>query len=133
MCYILWVNVVQRDADHSEYSKNILLWNELFWKTIANVCKILYPLFHNDARKIILIFDKINYSHNHGVIDTSHTSNFFFGCFYHLTWIVFRANLKLESLGCVEFLINFRLDLEQYRFLSFFDNFVWIKLIVFSP
>jgi hypothetical protein len=62
------VNLEQRDAYHSENSKNVFFCDEFFFEVLDDVTKTLIALFHNNIREIILIFDKINDSHNHWVI-----------------------------------------------------------------
>jgi hypothetical protein len=71
MHHLLLMNMKQTDADHCENSDNLFFWDELFLKVLDNITKTLVALFHNDARKILLVFDKINYSHYKWVIESS--------------------------------------------------------------
>jgi hypothetical protein len=71
MCHFLRVNMIQRYADHCEDSKNMLFWNGVVLIADDKVCKTLVTFFHNKAWKVVFIFDKVNDSHNHGVIDSS--------------------------------------------------------------
>ncbi len=61
----------QTDADHCEDSNNLHFWDKLFFKVLDDISKTLVALFHNDTRKILLVFDKIDYSHNQWVIESS--------------------------------------------------------------
>ena len=71
MYHLFLVNMKHRDADHSENFKNLLLWNELFFMFFDDITKTLVTLFHNDARIILLVFDKIDHSHDEWVIYNS--------------------------------------------------------------
>ena len=58
---IIFVNVIEWDADHCENSKNEFFWNQLLVSvTLENVCQTLIAFLHDNAWKIILIFDDIN-------------------------------------------------------------------------
>ena len=61
----------QRDADHRENSENLFFWNELFFVLFDNVAKTLIALFHDNAGEILWVFDKIDHSHDHRVVDSS--------------------------------------------------------------
>ena len=60
--------MVQRDADHCQNSKDLLLKEKLLFEALDNISKTLVAFFHYDAGKVIFIFDKINDAHNHRVI-----------------------------------------------------------------
>jgi hypothetical protein len=62
--------MIQRYADHCKDSENMLFWNGVVLIADDKVCKTLVTFFHNEAW-IILISDKVNNSHDHGVIDSS--------------------------------------------------------------
>jgi hypothetical protein len=79
------VYVEERDAYHCEYSNDTFLRNELFWIALDDVLKTLVAHFHNDAWTISLIFDKIDDSDNHWMIETSDATDITFGCSLHLT------------------------------------------------
>ncbi len=80
MHHALFVYVEEWDANHSENSFNTFLWNELFWKVLDNVLETLVALFHNDAWKVAFIFDKIDDTNNHWVVETSYASEFSLSC-----------------------------------------------------
>jgi plasmid maintenance system killer protein len=69
MHQVFLVNMVKRDADHCQNSKDLLLWEKLLFEALDYISKTLVALFHNDAWKVIFIFDKINDAHNHRVIE----------------------------------------------------------------
>ena len=73
MHYFLRVNIVQRDADHCENSKDILFWQKLSFVLIGfdNFGKTLAALFHYNAWKVIFVFDNINDIYNHWVFECS--------------------------------------------------------------
>ena len=71
MYYLLLVNMVKRDADHCDNSNNAVFWDKIFLIVIDDISKTLVALFHYNAWKIILIFDKIYDSHDHRVIKSS--------------------------------------------------------------
>ncbi len=85
MNHILRVNMEERDADHCEYSKNLCLWDKLFFMFLDDVSKALVALFHDDAGEIILVFDKINHSHNHWVVESPQATYFSFRCTNYLS------------------------------------------------
>jgi hypothetical protein len=64
-----FVNVEDWDADHCKYSKNILFRNKLRWilVNIDYVSQVLIVFLHDDAHKIIPIFNDINNMTNHWV------------------------------------------------------------------
>jgi hypothetical protein len=68
MYHLFLVDMKQRNANHSENSKNLLLWDELFFMFLDDIAKTLVALFHNDARIILLVFHKIDHSHDQWVI-----------------------------------------------------------------
>jgi hypothetical protein len=82
------MNMEQRDTYHCEDSKDVLFWYKLFFIVLDDISKTLIALFHNYARKIILIFDKIYDSHNHWVIDSSEATYFSFSCPYYLAFLI---------------------------------------------
>jgi hypothetical protein len=69
--HFLRVDMVKRDADHCKNPKNLFFCNELFLILLNDVLKALVALFHDNAREIIFIFDKIYDSNNHWVIKCS--------------------------------------------------------------
>ena len=71
MNHLLLVNMVEGDADHCEDSNNTLLWDKIFSIVFDKISKTLVVFFHYNARKIILIFDKINDSYDHWVTKSS--------------------------------------------------------------
>ena len=71
MNHFLLVDMVKANADHSEYSENLLFWNWLILTLQDDVLNTLIALFHNNAWEVIFIFDKIYDSNNHRVIKFS--------------------------------------------------------------
>jgi hypothetical protein len=71
MNHFLLVDMVKANADHSEYSENLLFWNWIFLTLQDDVLNTLIALFHNNAWEVIFIFDKIYDSNNHRVIECS--------------------------------------------------------------
>ncbi len=71
MYHLLRVNVEQWYADHREYSKNLLFWYELIFMFFDDVPKTLVTLLHDNAGEILRVFDKIDHSHDHWVVDCS--------------------------------------------------------------
>jgi hypothetical protein len=65
---IIFVNIIEWDTNHGENSENILFWKKLLWILFDNIFEALITLFHDNAWKIGLIFDYVNYLANHGVI-----------------------------------------------------------------
>ena len=122
----------QRDADHRENSQNLFFWDELFFVFPDDVAKTLIALFHDNAGEIIWVFDKIDHSHDHRVVDSSQETDFSFGCPYYLAILIFRSNMVLKSLCCVDFSVDFRLDFEDNCLPSFFDNFDRVIVVVRS-
>ena len=68
MYHFLRVNIVQRNADHCDNSQDIFFWNELFFVILDYIRKTLVALFHNYARMVSFVFDKINHSDDLRVI-----------------------------------------------------------------
>ena len=132
MYHLLWVNMVERDADHCENSNNTLFWDRIFFIVFDNISKTLVALFHDYAWKIILIFDKINNSHDHWVIKSSYAADFSFGCTNYLTFLIWIANTILESFSSISFSIDLRLDLKDSCLPSYFDYFDRVKVVVRS-
>jgi len=62
------MNVIQRDADHSENSYNILFWDQLGGILFNNISNALFALFHYETREVVFIFHNIFDLDNQGVI-----------------------------------------------------------------
>jgi hypothetical protein len=74
---IIFVNVIEWDADHCENSKNVFFWNQLLFSvTLENVCQTLIAFLHYNAWKIMLIFDDINDLANHRVFKRPFSAHF---------------------------------------------------------
>ena len=123
----------QTDADHCEDSNNLLFWNKLFFIVLDDITKTLVALLHNDARKILCVFDKIDYSHNQWVIESSQAANFSFSGTDYLSIVILRANTILESFSSIYFTVYFRLDFEDNCLAAFFDNLDGIIVVIISP
>jgi hypothetical protein len=68
MNHLFLVHLEKRDAYHSENSKNLLFWDKVFFIVLNDIAKTIVAFFHNNPRKIILIFHNIYNLHNHWVI-----------------------------------------------------------------
>ncbi len=66
----IFVNKIEWDADHCENFKNVLFRNKLlFLVALDYFLQALIALFHYNARMILLIFDDIENSTNHWVLE----------------------------------------------------------------
>jgi len=65
------VNEAQWYADHGEDSKDMFFWDLLGFVFLDDICQALVALFHNYARKFVIIFDNIFDLDNHWVIESS--------------------------------------------------------------
>jgi hypothetical protein len=72
---IAFVDVIQRDAYHSENTNYIFFWKK-FLGCIDNILKTLIAFFHNNAREIIFIFDNVNEFANHWMLKRPHSAYF---------------------------------------------------------
>jgi hypothetical protein len=66
--YVIFMNVIDSHAYHSENSKNVAFWQKLLRVVVDNALEALITLFHYNTRKIGIIFDSINNLANHWVI-----------------------------------------------------------------
>ena len=133
MHYIIFVNMIECDANHCENSNNIIFWKKLLYVFFDNVFKASVTFFHYYAWKISLIFDNINYLAYHWVVLQFQQCDFSFRLGLHETVIKLRANLKLKSLSSIYFTVNFRLYLKYSALTTLFDKFNCFKVIVVCP
>ncbi len=98
-----------------------------------DITKTLVTLFHNDARIILLVFDKIDHSHDEWVIYNSQATDFSFSSAYYLAIVILRSNTILESFCCIDLSVNFRLYFEDNCLFSLFDNLDGIIIVIISP
>ena len=125
MYYFLRVNIVKRNAYHRKNSNNILFWQKCLRILFDNFVKVLNALFHNNARKIILIFDDISSFHNQWMTKTQQSFYFAFSIWYYLIIIVFVPNQILESFRNIGFSIFFRLNFQNSSLPTVIYFFGW--------
>ena len=75
---VAFVDVIQRDAYHCENTNNIL-FRQKFLFALDNILQTLIAFFHDNARKIVLIFDDVDDFTYHGVFERPEPINFAFG------------------------------------------------------
>jgi hypothetical protein len=92
MDYTAFVNVVKRDAYHRENSNNILFWKKPL-VTFYNIFQALIAFFHNNAWKIIFIFDDIDDFTNHWVFEGPQPTNFAFSLSQQTPFLESLSNL----------------------------------------
>lgn len=68
MDYIIFVDVMQRDANHRENSDNIFFRQKLLGIVFNYILETLIAFFHNNARLTLFIFYYIHYPGDHRVI-----------------------------------------------------------------
>jgi hypothetical protein len=67
---IIFVNIIEWNADHSENSKNVFFWNKLLLLVALDYfLQALFTLLHYNAWMILLIFDDIDNSTYHWVLE----------------------------------------------------------------
>ena len=67
---IIFVNEIERNADHCKNSKNIFFGYKLSaCIAVDNILKALIAIFHDNTRKIMLILDNVNDLANHWVFE----------------------------------------------------------------
>ena len=67
---IIFVNEIEWDADHCENFKNVFFWNKLlFLVAVDYFLQALIALLHYNTWMILLIFDNIENSTNHWVLE----------------------------------------------------------------
>ncbi len=75
---IAFVDVIQRDAYHCENTNNIW-FGKKFLVALDNILQALIAFFHDNAGKIVLIFDYVDDFTYHGVFKRPQPINFAFG------------------------------------------------------
>jgi len=110
----------------------MLFWDKLAFIALDNICKALVALFHDKAREVIFIFDKIIDLDDHRVIESSKAGKFSFCCTLYLTCVELSVNLILQSFGSVCLSIYFRLDFEDNGLAALLDYLNRIIIVVSS-